>query len=148
MQGWFADRTPRERYLLLGALVLAGVWLAFVLVWQPLAAREAALTSQIARYERSLAILDSAPEDTEAAPTDSRPVPVILTETAADFSLTIRRLEPEGGGARLVLDEVPFNDVILWLDRLDRDHGLRPTELDMTRRPAPGMVTATLALQR
>lgn len=148
VQNWLAERSPRERYLLLGAAVLAMIWLSFTVVWQPLVAHEAALTDRIMRYERSLAVLNVSPQASTAVTSDPRPVPVILAGTAAEFGLTIRRLEPEGSGARLVLEEASFNDVILWLERMEQDHGLRLTDLEMTRRPAPGVVTATLALQK
>jgi type II secretory pathway component PulM len=47
-----------------------------------------------------------------------------------------------------VLEEAPFDAVILWLEALHRDHGLAVTTLDLTRRPAPGTVNASLTLER
>jgi type II secretory pathway component PulM len=146
---WFDERTARERVLLLAMAVLALVWLLYAGIWQPLQAREAALLAQIDRHERAVAMLRAAPVvQTQTAATDTRPVPMIVTDTAAAFSLTIRRLEPEGDGARVILDEVAFEAVVFWLDRLEQNHGLRVTTIEMTRRPAPGVVTATLTLQR
>lgn len=146
---WFDERTARERVLLLAMAVLALVWVLYAGIWQPLQAREAALLARIDRHERAVAILRAAPVvQAQTAATDTRPVPVIVTDTAAAFSLTIRRLEPEGDGARVILDEVAFEAVVFWLDRLEQNHGLRVTTIEMTRRPAPGVVTATLTLQR
>lgn len=148
-QQWINDRTAREQVLLSAGLALAVIWGLYAGLWQPLQAREATLLAQIDRHNTAIAMLQAAP----AAPattvaTDTRPVPVIITDTAADFALTIRRLEPEGDGARVVLDEVVFDNTILWLDRLDQTHGLRVTAIEIGRRPAPGIVTATLTLQR
>ena len=64
------------------------------------------------------------------------------------FQLVIRRLEDEQNGARVVLGEATFEQVILWLELLERDHGLRVIELEMTREPAPGVVSTTLVLER
>ena len=86
--------------------------------------------------------------DPEAIAADSRPVPIVITDTAAVFQLVIRRLEAEGTGARVVLEEATFQQVILWLEALERDHRLRVRDLEMTRRPAPGVVSVTLALER
>ena len=148
---WLAQRTPRERMLLCVALVCAVAWLGVVALWQPLRQHRADLQDRIARYDSGLAALEnpafSAP-DPLAAPRDSRPVPVILTDSAAVFQVVIRRLEAEPAGARVVLEEAPFEQVILWLEALERDHGLRVSTLEMTRRPAPGVVTTTLALER
>ncbi len=146
---WLDERTPRERYLLAGLGVMATIWIAYAGVWQPLQSREAMLLAQISRHDSAIAMLRAAPV-TQAEPvvSDNRPVPVIVTETAADFALTIRRLEPEGNGARVILDEVAFEDVVFWLDLLEQRHGMRVASIEMTRRPAPGIVAATLLLQR
>ena len=146
---WWEARAPRERVLLTILLGVVTLWLAIVAVWQPLQSARVRLGDQIVRYERALAVLQSQPA--VAAPVtapDNRPLNVVITETAAAFQLTIRRLEPEGARVRVVLDEAPFDAVILWLDAVQRDQGLRVTEVEMTRRPAPGVVNAMLTLER
>lgn len=146
---WWQARAPRERLLLNVLMVLVAVWLAFLTIWQPLQAARGRLGDQIARHERALSVLQSQPvvAATVSAP-DDRPLNVVITETAAAFQLTIRRLEPDGPRISVVLDEAPFDAVMLWLEAAARDHGLRVTELELTRRPAPGVVNATLALER
>ncbi len=148
---WLRSRTPRERLLLsvLSAVLL--VWLAFVAIWQPLQAARVRLADQVLRHERALAVLQSLPVTAAAlaaVATDDRPLNMVITETAATFQLTIRRLEPEGNRVRVVMDEAPFEAVILWMEAVQRDKGLRITDLDMTRRPSPGVVNATMALER
>ena len=56
--------------------------------------------------------------------------------------------KPFGNGARVVLEEASFDQVILWLEALKREHGLYVSDLEMTRRPAPGVVSTTFALER
>ena len=148
---WLAERTGRERLLLGIALAFTLAWLGVVAVWQPLRQHRADLENRIARYDSGLAALENpafATPDPENTTNDSRPVPIILTESAAVFKLVIRRLEAEGTGARVVLEEASFEQVILWLDALERDHGLRVSQIEMTRKPAPGVVSTTLALER
>ena len=150
-QNWLLERTPRERVLLGAALACCVLWLAVTAVWQPLRQQRAGLHASIARYDAGVAALQNPAflaTDAQTPPGDSRPVPVILTESAAIFQLVIRRLEAEGTGARVVLEEATFEQIILWLDTLQRDHALRVRDLEMTRRPAPGMVSTTLALER
>lgn len=146
---WWEARAPRERLLLAILLGVLALWLAIVAIWQPLQSARGRLGDQIVRYERALTVLQSQPAVAApvAAP-DDRPLNVVITETAAAFQLTIRRLEPEGARIRVVLDEAPFDAVILWLEAVQRDHGLRVTQVEMTRRPAPGVVNATLTLER
>ena len=146
---WWEARAPRERLLLTALLVMLTLWLAMVAVWQPLQSWRDRLGDRIGRYERALTVLQSQPA--VAAPvavSDNRPLNIVITETAAAFRLTIRRLEPEGARIRVVLDEAPFDAVILWLEAVQRDQALRVTEAEMTRRPAPGVVNAMLTLER
>lgn len=147
---FLAMRTPRERGLLLAVTVLALIWIGYAAVLQPLVRHNAALAEGIARRAivlNQIARLPPADPDGEVAG-DRRPVAAILAETAQTMGLVIRRLEPEGRGTRLVLEEASFETVILWLDLLDADHALRVSQLDLTRRPAPGMVAAALLLER
>lgn len=146
---WWEARAPRERLLLLAMMVVLGAWLALVAIWQPLQAARSRLGDQIVRHQVALSVLQSQP--VAAAPVvarDDRPLNIVITETAAAQQLTIRRLEPNGQRVRVVLDEAVFDSVILWLEAVQRDRGLRVTEIEMTRRPAPGVVNVTLALER
>ena len=148
---WLGQRSGRERLLLGIALAFGIAWLGLAAVWQPLRQHRAELESRIARYDSGLATLENPaflPAETEIGSSDSRPVPLILTESAAVFKLVIRRLEADGAGARVVLEEAPFEQIILWLEALEHDHGLRVGDIEMTRKPAPGVVSTTLALQR
>lgn len=151
LQDWIAQRTDRERVLLGVGFLFALLWFGIAVVWQPLRLHRAHLEATIARYDGGLAALQNpafSVADPQAPAADNRPVPVIVTDTAAVFQLVIRRLEPEDTGARVVLEEATFEQVILWLEALERDHGLRVRDLEMARRPAPGIVSVSLGLER
>jgi general secretion pathway protein M len=144
---YFATKSPRER-LLMGALAAAVlIWLAVTQIVQPLQAHRRDMAARIPRIERALARLQAAPEAL-AAPPDSRATPAILTEAADTFALKISRLQPQGSGAQLTLEDAPFDSVLLWIEALQRDDALRLMDLTLTRRPAPGVVGATLTMER
>lgn len=151
VQDWLDQRSERERTLLALAVAAFLLWLGVAAVWQPLLRHKADLETKRHFYATGLVTLEATavfPGNQPAAESDSRPVPVILTDSAAVFQVVIRRLEADGNGARIVLEEATFEQVILWLEALQRDHGLRVRDLEMTRRPAPGMVSVSLALER
>ncbi|MGV8951228.1 MAG: type II secretion system protein GspM [Cypionkella sp.] len=148
---WLDQRTPRERILLAAALGLGLLGLGVTLIWQPLRQHRADLQAKIALYEAGFAALQNpnfSGQGAASAVLDNRPIPVILTDSAATAQVTIRRLEAEGAGARVVLEDAPFDRVILWLEILNREHGLNVREIEMTRKPAPGVVSTTFALER
>jgi general secretion pathway protein M len=128
----------------LGAALL--MWICAVAVWQPLQAKRVSLAAQTARYQAAAQMLAN-PEKV-AANSDPRPVPVIVAETAATFGLMVRRLQPAGDAVQIVLEDAPFEDVLLWIEALTTDHALQLQSVDLIRRPAPGVVAATLTVAR
>jgi general secretion pathway protein M len=145
MTSLWSDRTPRERVMLLGLGIVVMLWIAVVGVWRPLLGYRAGLTSQIARFQLAEQKLSN---PVQTAPVDARALPVIITETAETFQLTIRRLQPAGDQVQIVLEDSAFETVLVWIETLITDHGLQLRSLDLVRRPVPGVVAATLTVAR
>lgn len=142
-------RTPRERMLIAGVAGLVLVWAVFALVWQPLWAARAKLEAGILRADQMLVRVQRLPPPAATAPVaDDRPLAVIATTTAQDMGLQVRRLQPQGDAVQVVVEDAPFDFVLLWIAALERDHALRLTDLTLTRRTGPGLVAATLTLER
>lgn len=147
---WWSGRSVRERLLLGGLLAAATAYLVVVGAAQPmLAARDEAVAS-IARSDAALARLAALPEpgDRQEDGASDIPVTVVVTRTANELGLTIRRIEPEGAGARLSIENADFNAVVTWIAELEIENGLRVVAVEMDRRPDPGIVNATLSVQR
>jgi general secretion pathway protein M len=143
---FWSNRTPRERIMLLGLGAVTVLWLGVAGIWHPLQAQRATLAAQIARYQTAAQMMANPAQAT--VPSNARPVPVIITESAATFQLAIRRLQPAGDQVQIVLEDAPFEAVLLWIEALTTDHALRLQSLDLIRRPAPGVVAATLTVAR
>jgi general secretion pathway protein M len=147
---FWGARTGREK-VLIGCLGLTCLgWALFAGVWQPLQKHRVTLTEDIAQYARTSAALSTAsPGDASfSAVAPDAPLPSILSDTAMAFQLTIRRLQPTQNAAEIVLEDAPFETVLMWVDTLERDQGLRVIAIDMTRRPEPGVVATTLTIGR
>lgn len=143
------SRTPRERRLIAAAAALLAVWAVVMLVWQPLRSGRAALEADLLHADQMLARVQRLPTTAGAAPVnDDRPLSVIATTSAADMGLQVRRLQPQGDAVQVQVEDASFDFVLLWIAALERDHGLRLSDLTLIRRPAPGSVAATLTLER
>lgn len=143
---WLATRAPREQVLMLAALVLGVIYVGVVLLWWPLLAERREVMARVAQMDRALAVVAGLPARALVV-RDDRPVSRLLTETAPDFGLSIRRLDVTDAGADLTLDDATFDGVVLWLDTLDAEHGLSVAALQVTRRPELGQVAATMTLR-
>ncbi len=72
----------------------------------------------------------------------------IANKTSKGFSLSFKRYQPVGDfGLSLWLDDVPFNHVMLWLERLDKRHGISVDEISIDRDEQDGLVNVRLVLQ-
>jgi general secretion pathway protein M len=145
---FWAARTPREQMLILLLGLVSATYLLITALWLPLQRHRATVLDDIARYGRVAATLSAMPAGLAPLPASDAPLPSIITDTAATFQLTIRRLQPTDTTADITLDDAPFDAVLLWLDALERDHGLRIVTLSLLRRPEPGLVAATLIVGR
>jgi general secretion pathway protein M len=146
---WWTHRSVRERALLgLMAVALVGYGLVAV-VGQPLLAARAEARAAIARFEsmqaRLAAVADAGPM---AVPASDQPAATVVTDTAPGYGLTIRRIETDQGGTRLEIEDAGFAEIVLWIEELEGQWGLRLAAIEMDRRPAPGIVGARLTVRR
>lgn len=124
-------------------------YLLAVGVVQPLVADRRHALDAIARHDAGLARLAERPDVAAAStPAAGGPVTAIVTDTAPDYDLAIRRIEAVGDGARLDVEEAGFAELILWIEELEVRHGLSVTAVEMDRRPEPGTVGARLTVTR
>ncbi|QFT58111.1 Type II secretion system protein M [Sulfitobacter sp. THAF37] len=148
MKAGFEKLSAREQVLILTVLPLALVVATWHFAWKPLSATRDRLTNDIATYQlvadtaaMTVAVPDRPPS------TDQTPIATRITDAAADAGLPLRRLEPEGNGMRISVDDVPFATVLLWLADLEATHGVIVTATEFNRRPEPGIVSARMLLE-
>ena len=72
----------------------------------------------------------------------------LANSSAKLFDIKFKRFEPGGDDVlSLWLEATVFNDLILWLERLDMQHGIRVNELDIDSSGDVGVVDVRLVLQ-
>jgi len=72
----------------------------------------------------------------------------LANQSARDLGLTFKRYEPSGEhGLNLWLEQVPFDQVVKWLDVLERDYGVIAVDFSASRRNEAGLVDVRLILQ-
>lgn len=72
----------------------------------------------------------------------------IANKTSKGFNLSFKRYQPVGdSGLSLWLDNVSFNNVMLWLERLDKRQGISVDEISVDRGEQDGLVNVRLVLQ-
>ena len=155
LQQRWQQLNSRERLLVSIAGVVLLICVVYFALWQPLqngieqrelqrnaqqetlswvrenTGRYLALSKQSGTPQRSTS---------NAGATELGDIPRIVTEQARRLQLDVGRMSPEGQALVVVMNDVPFNQVLALLDALQSQAGLSIEQLDITRGNKPGHV--------
>ena len=156
---FWSARNTRERWLLSAGGLLLAVILPYVVLWEPLVERRDQLEAQVAEQRQDLAWMRSAAEqirahegDTDSAEpvTDERSLLSLVDRAARDAGIDdqLSRAQPDGDGTlRVWMDRVPFDELMGWLDGLQRAAGVEVAALTVERTQEDGLVNVRLTLE-
>lgn len=160
MSAWWQRLAPRERWILGGA---AGLLLAlglYLLVWEPwqdslerLRGTVAARRADVAWMRQAAADLQrlqSAGEAPQATARGGRSLLTVVDQSArsAGLSQAVKRVEPQGGDkVRVWLEQAGFDEMIRWVNVLEREQGVRVDSAVVERHADAGRVDARLVLR-
>ena len=72
----------------------------------------------------------------------------IANVSAKNFQIVFKRYEPAGeNGLNLWMSDIAFNQLILWLEDLYKDYGIRVDEISVERQQTSGLVNVRLVLR-
>ena len=147
MRAWWEQLAEREQRLV---LICGGLTLLAILywgLWAPISAAAASRAQQLVNTERDLAwlkvqaetVLAAGPQ-TAAGAIDSGALTKVVNETARRHNITISRLQPQGNGLQVWIDEVSWSSLLALLEQLQRDHGIVVNSVDLARSDNGGRV--------
>jgi general secretion pathway protein M len=161
MRSWWQRLNERERWIVGGGAVLAILLLLYTLIWHPFQTRLKGLRQAIDEQRSELVWMQQAAkeikrlESTGSAAKALQPGngPSLLTlvdQTAksAGLGTSVKRVEPQGDDKlRVQLEQVSFDQMILWLGSLKQEHGVVAVNVIVDRQTESGQVNARLLLQ-
>jgi general secretion pathway protein M len=146
LKAWWQGLNLREQRLVIGVGAVCSIFLLYSLIWQPLndnvangqtrlESRQALLTwvtENTARYQRA--------KSSGGVKQSSGSLSSIVNRTAERQQLTITRMQPQGDILLVWLDNVPFAQLLLWLESLANNEGLQVQAIDLSQGDSPGEV--------
>ena len=157
MKAWWSALMPRERAVLVAALLVAFAFVYWLALWRPLGAASLRSSQRLEAAAEDLAWMQVAAA--EARTLGEEPV---LTGTRGDLSLPalaeqsarsaglgggFRRVEPIGEDRlRVTLEGVSFDALTGWMSLLERRYGISAEAFSVDRAGAPGLVDVRLTL--
>ena len=155
-----AGRSPREKGMLLAAVVFLFSAGYYVLIWQPLSERIEQQETMLQQLVAMNARLKSAAPNIIAArksgmrayfgtgmaqagksgTTTPAQVSRVISDSASAHSVVIKRIAERGENIQVWIEPVVFNDLLNWLKALDEKYALRVAQIDVSAGEKPGMV--------
>lgn len=161
MKDWFESLDTREkRILIIGAVVLI-LALMYLLAWEPFIKKSATLEKSNKENEALLLWMERSAEEAKllqaklkaSGPTGSTKGQSLLgiidkTAKSGNLGKAVKRVQPDGESKALVwLENATFNDMIKWLESLQRQQGVHIVTSVVEKQEEAGLVNARLVLE-
>ena len=145
---WWRGLSAREQRLVAvgGSVLLVGLF--YWLVWQPLGNRIEERERQVKSQQQTLIWLKEKGEQVLSAQAGSGrnmdlggTLDGVVNRTAFNHKIKITRLQPQGQELQVWIDQVAFDDLLMWLAELTDKYGVRVQVIEVAREQLPaGMV--------
>ncbi|MEX0731409.1 MAG: type II secretion system protein M [Aquisalimonadaceae bacterium] len=164
MTAWWNGLNASERRTLsIGGIALV-VILGYFLVWQPVHQESARLQEEL-RTQRALlawaqptvaeiramgGVFDAATEGEDGEDNGGQALFALADQHARQAGLgqVLRRVEPSGPtGARVVFEQIGFDELMRWLASLRDQHGIQANQVTLRRVELEGRVDAQILLE-
>ncbi len=157
MKEWYNGLESRERLLVVGGAVILLLLILYTSLWEPFFSNYRALKTGVEEQQKTLVWMQEAAARVQVMKGSSpgagrglggRSLLAVVDQSARSSGLgeSIKRLEPDGrNGAKLWLEGVSFDDMILWLGKLTRTWQVQTSVITIDPK-GDGRVDARLTL--
>lgn len=153
---WFQKLEQREQHL----VILAGVVIAAVLIYfaayRPVADNldkvRSSHQSQLALHDwmkvQVAQLKKTKGSNATASKRGNRSFSVLINQTASADQIQISRSQPRGDNQyQIWLDKVKFNQLMVWLNKLQTDYGIYVHSINISKAEEGGEVRVNLTFQ-
>ncbi len=134
----------REQSLLIVMSVVIGIFLFYSLIWQPLNDNLAKAAKKLEKQQALLVwVQEKTQQYQQANPTIKHrggSLTGIVNRTARSKNINVTRMQPQGDDLQVWIDEVPFEQLLKWLEQLAMNEGVLIKAIDITKADSNGVV--------
>jgi len=157
---WFNSLPSKEQWMVSATGLLIVVTLFYLIIWEPVhLGLEAEQQKQQAQKEILLWMQQAAIEarvlrssgNRSTVRNKNKPATLVIEQTINNAGLkpSVSKIESSGkNGARVVLNDAPFNQILVWLNTLTTHNGIQVVSANIERAKKPGRANARLTLER
>jgi len=159
MKAWWNGLQSRERQLILVASVIVLVFAVYTFAWAPLQKQTKRLTRQVETQQQQLAAMQQMAAKikllgkfgkgtSRKTTTSSLTALVYQTGQKTLRGAQLKRVEEgQKRSVRVWVEKVAFDDMLIWLEKLQKTHGVSVDSFVAERQSEPGRVNARLTLK-
>ena len=161
MKEWYLSKEPNERRALLIGTVIVIALLLYSLGWKPLTNAIQRNQGHLIQQQETLQWMRGTAQKIKQLSGNQRPVlaatanqPLLsIVENTAKTIIrsggVLKRVEPKDRDTVQVwLDQASFDEVIRWLNNLQRNSGIHATNISLEKQKQVGVVNARITLKR
>ena len=157
---WFFSLTKKEQQIVSGTTVFAIVTLFFLIVWEPIhLGLDNEKLKQTTQNKNLIWMQQAATEVKGLRSSGSRtnlrdknkPTTLVIEQAInkAGLKSSVNKIESSGNnGVRVTLNEVPFNQMLVWLNTLASHNGIHVISANIERASGAGKANARLTFER
>lgn len=158
MKQWFLTLTQRERILVQAAASVVAIFLAYLLIIEPISSTYEQNKKNVASSMETLQWMRMAAQEVKelngghAVNAGSKGKQFILSTVdrsakSAGLGSVMKRVQPESDtGVRVWFENAPFDELIKWLSTVESKHGLSVTEINIEKTESTGLVNVRVFL--
>lgn len=142
----YRQLTEREQLLVLISSVVVVIGAFYWLVWAPLTSALEENRAAVANKKADLVwVKKNANKVLQLRKSVGKSggfsgsLPQAVNQTANRIRIAISRMQPQGEELKVWVDQAPFNDVLSWLQALEK-RGVKILDVDFAKADAPGLI--------
>ena len=160
LKQWFNALPSKEQLMVSGTGILIAVTLFYLIIWEPIhIGLKTEQQKQQAQQEILLWMQQAATEVQTLRASGGRstvrgsniPTTLVIEQAInnAGLKTSVSKIESSGNnGARVVLNNASFNQVLVWLNTLATHNGIQIVSANIERADNPGRANARLTFER
>lgn len=145
MKTWWQQLNIREQRLVVVMSALISIFILYGLIWQPM--NESIETSKL-KIERQQKLLTWVQESAQryqqakrnGVRSSGESLSSIVNRTSRLEKISITRMQPQGDDLQVWIDEISFNQLLSWLEKLASRDGLQVKNIDLSKADQQGVV--------
>jgi general secretion pathway protein M len=157
---WYTSLQPRERLMVIATSIVVAVTIFYIAIWEPLHKGLDDAQQQFQSNLKNLQWMQQAATEVRSLKASggrirnidtNQPVTLLVEQSAAISAIkpNLSKLESSGqDGARVALDGASFDQMLIWLNNLEQNHGVPVSSANIERADKPGTINARLSFNR